>query len=55
VRLDHLLSRVSERDPTTDRCSILPFAVKGAGLNDQLASYHFSVVKVGPWACSSAG
>jgi hypothetical protein len=32
VRLDHLLSRVSEHDPTTDRCFIMPFAVKGDGL-----------------------
>ena len=31
MRLDHLLSRVTEQDPTTDLCS-MPFAVKGDGL-----------------------
>jgi hypothetical protein len=49
VRLDHLLSRVSEPDPY-DKIGapiVLPFAVKGAGSNKvSNASYHFSVVKV---------
>ncbi len=49
MRLDHLLSRVSEPDPY-DKIGapiVLPFAVKGAGSKQgKYASYHFSVVKV---------
>jgi hypothetical protein len=56
VRLDHLLSRVREPDPTTDPSStVLPLTVWGAGLNGKFASCHYSVVKVVPRACSSVG
>ena len=48
MRLDHLLSRVSEPDPY-DKIGaprVRPFAVKGTGSKGTYASYHFSVVKV---------
>ncbi len=55
MRLDHLLSRVSRAESYDRLMLYMPFAVKGDGLNGKLVSYHFSVVKVRPWACSSAG
>ena len=55
MRLDHLLSRVSRAESYDRLLLYVPFAVKGDGLNGKLVSYHFSVVKVRPWACSSAG
>jgi hypothetical protein len=46
VRLDHLLSRVSEQDPTTDPCSKSALRGEGQWLESLLASCHFSVAKV---------
>ena len=45
MRLDHLLSRVSGQDPTTDLDP--KFALRGEGqrLIILLVSYHFSVVE----------
>jgi hypothetical protein len=47
VRLDHLLSRVSEPDPH-DRIGAPSFTLRGEGCWNKgtYASYHFSVVKV---------
>ncbi len=46
MRLDHLLSRVSEQDPTTDPGSKSALRGEGQWFESLLASYHFSVAKV---------